>query len=202
MLWIASPSKGEILARSYELIHLIFFSDEEELGAIRDESLLDMEFFQNLEIFYTAHLKPAMVTFARTGLDDEDIDLGLRFAKVLKSDVLEPDNDIEIQWTKAYKTYQDEVLKWLEKWVRNKTARTEDPVKTGILDNIVPKVKFLFKNKLLYDVNLLPVHKDMPPLYSMLFVTDLAKSVSDVTAAIILVSRQTGRGHFADFSFL
>jgi hypothetical protein len=178
---------------------------DDDLHPILDDRLFDKAFFKILDDAYMGKLQQAIISFAcDSDMDNIEIS-GLVAPTSLDSDTgSDSDSDeeavveagvpehSEISWIKAYESYMKDVCKNLHTWSKDRLqTMTIDDAPTKIhaifaLKNLVPRIKFLYRHKIFALILLLP-STSFPPLWSVLFYADLAKSLADVNDGIALV---------------
>ena len=181
LLYLASP---EAVIDNLKKLTELTSQSAQDLEAILDTSIFDLHFFNILEETYLTQLVPAMITFGTRDLA-KAVDLSKNFAD--KEGTGKKEFLIEIHWTKAYKTYIEVICNRLQPWIAKKITLTHDMATKLILNNIVPKIKILYKHNMLYTKSSLPHVKCPVPLFSVLFYTDLAQSLSKVSNGIMVL---------------
>ena len=197
LLWLASPEKIDLKAvNTVDLVNELVTYSAEALNSVLDTTFFDSQFFQILEDSYMDYLKPAMITFGQEGdgnvfdqaativpASDNEDESESSAEKGKKSS-----QDYEIRWRRAFKNYMSCIYKKIAAWVEDKMKYTKDLVIKSMLNMLVPKIRFLNEHDMLCQHPLLPTINSPIPLLSILFFTDFAKSLADVTDAITVVS--------------
>ena len=195
LLWLASVDNQNIdpdnsdAVYNTEIRRQIFAKLQDPTKANLTSSLLDKEFFRMLEEAYMEHLKPALLSFGRDSSFD-DLDLDTRVAKVDDDDIIPKDetpHNLTILWDTAYEMYINDICKKLVPWRDTKIMHTADMAIKSAINNVIPKIKYLHKWMMLANSSCLPEISSPPPLFSMLFYTDLAHSLGSVTNGIVTV---------------
>ena len=187
LLWLTSddplPKNTDSSSDSETvLLHLLNQASYPE-NPIITTALYDKQFFKILELAYMKHLKPALLSFGRLESLD-DLDLSSRVAEVDDEDIIpkgDSSKDLGILWNAAHGRYIKEICSQITQWSKNKLLLAPDLTTKKVIDELVPKIQYLQKWKLLFKNPILPDVPNPSPIFSVLFYTDLASSLGEVT---------------------
>ena len=196
--WLASWDDIDLEYESNISTVTEILANGEDLVPILDDRLFDRAFFKLLEDAYMINLKQAVISFG-CGPDLDNVQLSDIAAGIsVESDDEDEDEaeipeGFDISWTRAYETYIGEICKNLQTWSKRRLQTMENhsvPINAHVifaLENLVPRIEFMHRHKLFAFNHLLP-SSSPPPLLSISFYSDLAKSLADVSNGIALVS--------------
>lgn len=198
LMWLASPIPFDLAAaNTVELAHTQISLNSDDLKSVLDRSLFDHPFFEILDSCYLDYLKRAMMSFGQ--VDTVDLE-GMSTFIVPDDDADDKDEDMDGQakkakepdsmllWANAFPKYITELCRKLMIWVERKLPTIGEMSTRLVLDSIIPKIKFLDNNNMLVDHKMMPTVLCKIPLLSVLFYTDLAASVSEVSDGIAILS--------------